>query len=71
MKMSVSLSVEDVEFLDVYATEHELRSRSAAVQSAVSALRLAELAGAYDEAWDEWDRGDDSALWAMTVADGI
>ena len=71
MKISVSLPEEDVEFLDAYAATHELGSRSAALHGAVRALRTLELTDAYGEAWDEWDRGDDGALWEATVADGL
>jgi len=39
MKLSVSLSDEDVEFLDEYARSKRLSSRSAAVQRAVRLLR--------------------------------
>ena len=41
MKVSVSLPSEDVKFLDVYAEEQGLESRSAALQRAVRLLRVA------------------------------
>jgi len=69
--MSVSLPSEDVKFLDSYASAHDLASRSAAVQSAVTALRLSDLADDYCDAWEEWQKSEESALWAATVADGI
>ena len=50
MKVSVSLRSEDVAFLDAYAGEHELPSRSAAVQAAIRALRLGDLRDAYGDA---------------------
>lgn len=71
MKLSLSLPADDVAFLDGYAALHELGSRSAAVHSAVAALRLAELADAYGEAWEEWESGDDAVAWRATIADGI
>ena len=40
MKVSVSLIPDDVAFLDLYATDKSLPSRSAAVQEAVRLLRL-------------------------------
>ena len=71
MKVSVSIPDEDVEFLDAYAALHALRSRSAAVHHAIRALRLAQLADAYGDAWAEWDASDDAALWEPTAGDGL
>lgn len=66
----MSLPDADVEFLDEYASEHGIGSRSAAVQRAVRLLRAAELGPAYEDAWTQWDRADDAALWDSTSADG-
>lgn len=71
MKLSVSISPEDVEFLDSYARLHALQSRSAAVQEAVRTLRLAELAAAYEDAWSAWDDDGYAAAWEPTVDDGL
>jgi Arc/MetJ-type ribon-helix-helix transcriptional regulator len=71
MKVSVSLPGEDVEFLDTYALEHDLASRSAAVQRAIRSLRVAELGAAYQGAWDEWGVSDWSKAWDTTSADGL
>jgi Arc/MetJ-type ribon-helix-helix transcriptional regulator len=70
MKLSVSIPDEDVRFLDDYAREQGLDSRSAAVHRAVRLLRTAELATAYESAWDEWARSDD-AKWDATAGDGL
>jgi antitoxin MazE9 len=70
MKVSVSIPDEDVRFLDEYAREQGLDSRSAAVHRAVRLLRTAELAEAYQAAWEEWDSGD-AAAWDRTAADGV
>jgi len=70
MKVSVSLPGEDVEFLDAYAEEQGLESRSAALHKAVRLLRAAELGAAYESAWDEWVAAD-AELWDITVADGL
>ena len=64
------MSNEDVEFLDHYAAEHGVESRSAVVQRAVSLLRASELAGDYAAAWDEWNTSE-ADLWEPTVADGV
>lgn len=71
MKISVSLPEEDVEFLDAYAGEHSAGSRSAALQEAVGLLRTAQLAGAYEDAWDSWISSDDARAWDATLADGL
>ena len=71
MKLSVSLRGEEVDFLDVYAQAHALKSRSAAVQHAIQALRREELPDAYARAWDEWQASDDSQPWDRAAADGL
>ena len=71
MKVSVSLPGEDVEFLDEYAKEQGLVSRSAALHRAVRLLRTAELAGTYEAAWDEWAAQNDDTVWESTTADGL
>ena len=71
MKVSVSLPGDDVAFLDEYAKERGLESRSAAVHQAVRMLRVAELGAEYEAAWDEWAASEDAALWDSTSADGL
>ena len=71
MKVSVSLPSEDVKFLDVYAEEQGLESRSAALQRAVRLLRVAGLSAQYEAAWDEWLGSGDAEAWDRTASDGI
>jgi Arc/MetJ-type ribon-helix-helix transcriptional regulator len=71
MKLSVSLSEEDVATLDEYAKAAGLRSRSAAVQRAIRLLRQQDLDEAYAAAWQEWQASGEQALWEGTVADGL
>jgi len=71
MKVSVSLPDDDVEFLDRYASDHGMGSRSAAVHRAVRLLRATGLGASYEGAWAEWDDADDAALWASTSGDGL
>ena len=72
MKVSVSLSDEDVEFLDTYARNHKsVASRSAALQRAVALLRASELSTAYADAWDDWAEGDEADAWESTASDGL
>jgi Arc/MetJ-type ribon-helix-helix transcriptional regulator len=71
MKVSVSLPGDDVDFLDVYAREQGLDSRSAALHRAVRLLRTAELGGTYEAAWEEWAAEGDDNLWGSTIGDGL
>lgn len=70
MKVSVSLPDDDVRFLDAFAEEQGLESRSAALQRAVRLLRTAELGTAYAAAWDEWSASGDAERWDVTAGDG-
>jgi Arc/MetJ-type ribon-helix-helix transcriptional regulator len=71
VKVSVSLPDEDVEFLDAYALEAELGSRSAALHRAVRLLHASRLGEDYAAAWAEWGGADDAELWATTATDGL
>jgi Arc/MetJ-type ribon-helix-helix transcriptional regulator len=71
MKLSVSIPEDDVAFLDEYMEKVGIVSRSAAVQKAIKLLRTAELAEAYEAAYEEWHGSEDAALWERTVGDGI
>ncbi len=71
MKLSVSLDTDDVEFIDQYATEHAVGSRSAVMQKAVALLRAVELGDDYAAAWAEWSQADDADLWEAAVNDGL
>ena len=71
MKLSVSLPDEDVEFLDRYAKDQGIESRSAVVHRAVRMLRAAELGDAYADAWDTWAESGEDELWDEATADGL
>ena len=71
MKVSISLPGEDVQFLDDYAREQGLESRSAALQRAVRLLRTAELAAPYASAWEEWQADGEADAWEPTAGDGM
>ncbi len=70
MKISVSLTDEDVEYVDVYARRRGVRSRSAVIREALRLLHASELAPDYAAAWDEWP-DDEQAAWDATIADGL
>ena len=69
-KISVSLSSEDVEFLDDYAASTGTGSRSRAVREAVRLLRAATLGDDYAAAWDEWSE-EHAEAWESAVGDGL
>lgn len=71
MKVSVSLPGEDVQFLDAYARDQGLDSRSAALHRAIRLLRTAQLGGTYEAAWDEWTAEGEAELWESTIGDGV
>jgi len=71
MKLSVSLPEDDVAFLDSYARDRGIESRSAALHRAVGLLRAAQLADAYEEAWSSWAASDDAGAWESAAADGL
>lgn len=71
MKVSVSLPEEDVAYLDAYARERGIESRSAVLHRAVRLLRASELGEAYRAAWDEWATSEEADLWESVTADGL
>jgi hypothetical protein len=58
-------------FIDAYAADQGVESRSAVVQRALRLLRATDLGDAYEEAWDEWTSSGEASLWESTAADGI
>jgi Arc/MetJ-type ribon-helix-helix transcriptional regulator len=70
MKLSVSLPVEDVEFLDEYARSKGLPSRSAVLRKAIRLLRSSWLADAYEESFRSWEEEGHHEDWDATVVDG-
>ena len=70
MKLSVSLSAEDVAFVDEYVERTGEPSRSSAIQRAIGLLRVAELEDDYARAFDEWDEAE-TAAWERASGDGL
>ena len=70
MKLSVSVPGELVEFIDRYASQHGVETRSGVVQRALTLLRASELGDDYAAAWGEWS-ATDAETWEATVADGL
>ncbi|UNX55444.1 ribbon-helix-helix domain-containing protein [Georgenia sp. TF02-10] len=71
MKLSVSLSADEVASLDKYARATGLRSRSAVVQHAIRLLGDPDLEQDYAAAWDEWESSGESSAWDATAGDGL
>jgi len=71
MKLSVSLSEEDVALLDVYARTAGLRSRSAALQHAIRLLRHGDLERDYAAAWEDWESSGEQPAWEGATGDGL
>lgn len=71
MKLSVSLSTEDVAVLDEYVRAADLPSRSAGVQRAVQLLRHPQIEEQYATAWAEWRDSGDASVWDAAAGDGV
>ena len=71
MKLSVSLSEEDVAVLDDHARRSGLRSRSAALREAIRLLPRQDLEEAYAQAWEDWDTAGEREAWEGAVGDGL
>jgi antitoxin MazE9 len=71
MKLSVSLSDEEIAVLDEYVERVGLSSRSAGLQRAIRMLRYPSLEDDYDKAWGEWSASGEDEVWEQTVGDGL
>lgn len=71
MKVSVSLSEEDLAALDRYVEQSGLESRSAGVQQAIRRLADPQLEADYASAWEEWARAGEEDAWASASSDGF
>jgi Arc/MetJ-type ribon-helix-helix transcriptional regulator len=71
MKLSVSLTDEDVALVDEYLSRSGLKSRSAVIRRALHLLRQPDLEGDYAAAWDEWAGSGEQEAWESTTADGV
>jgi len=71
MKLSVSLPVEDVEFIDDYSQTAAVGSRSAAIRVAVQRLRESLLADEYAQMYSDPAYLAEAAAWDATLTDGL
>ncbi|MGO4593182.1 ribbon-helix-helix domain-containing protein [Leifsonia sp. 2TAF2] len=70
-KLSVSLSDEDVAYLDEIASAERNGNRSAVIHDMVRLFREIRYEDAYRQAFEEWEGSEDQKLWNTTVADGL
>ena len=71
MKVSVSLSDDDLAILDAYVKSSGLLSRSAGVQKAIRMLRFPALEQDYEDAWAEWSAAGEETVWGGASGDGV
>lgn len=70
MKLSISLTEEDVALVDDYLRRSGLGSRSAVVRRALHLLRQPDLQEDYAAAWEEWAGSGEQTAWEAAVGDG-
>jgi Arc/MetJ-type ribon-helix-helix transcriptional regulator len=71
VKLSVSLTDEDVAIVDEYVRTSGLKSRSAVIRRALHLLQQPDLEADYAAAWDEWAASGEQAAWDATSGDGL
>lgn len=71
MKLSVSLSDDDLAVLDAYVKKSGLASRSAGVQRAIRMLRFPNLEQDYRDAWTEWSASGEETIWEQATDEGL
>lgn len=71
MRLSVSLSDEDVAVLDTYVQKAGLPSRFTGLQRAIRMLRYPTLEDDYVNAWSDWAATGEAEVWEETVGDGF
>ena len=71
MKLSVSLTDEDVAIVDEYVRTSGLKSRSAVIRRALHLLHQPDLEQDYAAAWQEWAATGEQAAWDSTAGDGL
>jgi putative addiction module CopG family antidote len=70
MKVSISLPVDDLNFVDAETEAGRFDSRSAVVHAAIRLLRDRRHIDSYAAAWDEWDL-DNGQVWESLNGDGV
>lgn len=65
-KISISLPLSLIQFVEAYKNNHQYKSRSQVIEMALKKLQEEELEKAYREANQEID-----STWDVTIADGL
>ena len=68
-KYSVSIPAELANFLECYQRKHGLSSRSEVVTKGLEKLKEAELAAAYKDHAQHWQRDPDKEFWDSAALD--
>lgn len=73
MKIAVSARLDEalLSYLDTYQKTHAVRTRSEALEQAISALRELNLKREYMLAMAEWDASSEKDVWNEAVSDGL
>ena len=73
MKTSVSARIDSelVQYLNDYQKDHDVATRSEALELAIRALRDKQLQIEYALAMDEWQSSGDAEAWDQTAGDGV
>lgn len=71
MKLSVSVTEQDVAVVDGYARSAGLPSRSAAIQHAIRLLSMVDLESDYAQAWQDWEASGEHQVWESVAGDGL
>ncbi len=71
MKLSVSVTEQDVAVVDEYARAAGLPSRSAAIQHAIRLLSQVDLESDYAQAWQDWGASGEQQVWESVAGDGL
>jgi Arc/MetJ-type ribon-helix-helix transcriptional regulator len=69
--LNVTVEPELADFLDRYRSNHQLKTRSEAVEAAIRTLRRIELERDAEEAANDPEQQADADWWAFTTADGL
>lgn len=71
VELIVRLTDADMAFLDAYAREHGIGSRSEVLHKALTLRRAHDLGVTYAAAWAEWNADEANARSDEAVADGL
>jgi len=71
MKLSVTLSDEDIAVLDADVESVGLPSRSAGLQLGIRMLRHRALEDGYAQARDEWSAAGEDEIWEGVIGDEV